>query len=426
LANPQVQNLAITQPTIQVKVDYYSEDEKRKLLAYPTSRMIEAVVNGGVEIPTEEFLAYYLFHRKRPGMPGWQDYNQIAMRIGVAISHLDDWIDFNGQSISCPEEIGHPGIDVVEHIGESIGMSVVGRIHGLTSMDWDHIPEQRGRNALPTFDYEKTSDGHHVIQVESKGSAIADNTILAATVRNHHRNIANKKATINKSTVYAYPADLRYGTITVLGKDAKASVRCLLVDPEPEDSEGRARKLHLVQRMRFLRDWIVFVSPRSQLSAALSTRLAALEELENPFLLDGIPLRKGNGELFGFGPEEFFRRGHSPFFANKSRISDGPAGGITLQLPNGNLFFMGIREDLMALAASQRLGALVEFKTQQGSLTKEVECFFSEGRTRSLFDPELIIQRARQRERGYYSFRVRGRMHYTNSGIVFGVLPLRQ
>lgn len=426
MASLEVQTLVIPQPTVKVEVDYYNEAEKEKLLHYPTAPQILALVSNGIEIPTEEFLTYYLFHRKRPGMPSWQNYNQIAKRIGVAITHLDEWIDFNGTSISCPEGINHPGIDVVEHIGESIGMSVVGHLHGLTAIDWDRVPEQRGANPIPTFDYEIASDGNHVVQIESEGSATTNNAVLTPTIRSHRRNIANKKTNIIQNQAYPYPADLRYGTITVLGQNAKARVRCLLVDPEPEGNEARARKLRVVQRMRFLRDWIAFVSPRSQLAAALSTRLASLEELEDPFQLDGVPLRKANGELFEFGPEEVFRRGHSPFFANKSRILDGPAGGVTLQLPNGDLFFMGIREELLALAAGQRLGAMLEFNTPRASLRKEVDCLFSKGRTASLFVPDLIRERARQREGGYYSIRIAGMIHYTNSGILFGVLPLRQ
>ena len=42
--------------------------------------------------------------------------------------------------------------------------------------------------------------------------------------------------------------------------------------------------------MGFLRDIISFVAPRSQLAAALSTRLADLMAVSDPFQLDGVPL----------------------------------------------------------------------------------------------------------------------------------------
>jgi len=425
LPNIQTQTLAIPQSTIRVEIEYYSKVEKGKLLNYPSAAEIQALVANGIDIPMTEFLTYYLFHRRRPGKPGWQDYDQIARRIGIAITHIDEWIDFNGTSISWPVDVGHQEHDITEHIGESIGLSVIGRLHGLTVMDWDRIPEQHGPNALRTFDYQLASDGRRVVQLEAKGSATSDNTVLTSAVRSHRQNITDKKTNIIKNRDYPYPADLRYGTITVLGQNAISPVKCLLVDPEPEGNEERARKLRLVQRMRFLRDWIVFVSPRSQLASALNTRLASLEELEDPFQLNGIPLRKGNGEFFDYDAGAFFLRGHSSFFANKSRITDGPAGGITIQLPDGNFFLLGIREELLELAANQELDNVLEYKTESGSITKEVVCFFNEGRFRLLSNQELLANRA-ERIRGYYSLRVRGRIHYSDSGILYGVLPIRQ
>jgi hypothetical protein len=140
---------------------------------------------------------------------------------------------------------------------------------------------------------------------------------------------------------YMFPADLRYGVIAVMGESASEPVRCLLVDP-PADGNGEgARRLRLLQRMRYLRDWISFISPRSQLASALQTRLAALEQLSNPFLLDGVPLLKGNGNRYDFTASITGFGGHSSLFASKSKISDGPAGGIITPLPNGDLRDLG-------------------------------------------------------------------------------------
>lgn len=426
MPNSQTQAfLNIPQSVIRAKIDYYNQAEKDKLLNYPTAARIQALVANGINIPTEEFLTYYLFHRRRPGKPGWQDYNQIARRIGIAIDYLYEWIDFNGSSISCHPDVDRQERDITEHIGESIGLSVISWIHGLTVMDWDRIPEQYGPKALRTFDYQLASDGQRVLQLEAKGSATSDNTVFTSAIKKHRQNITAKKTSINKNQNYPYPADLRYGTITVLGHSAITPVKCLLVDPEPEGNEERARKLRLVQRMNFLRDWIVFVSPRSQLASALSTRLASLEELEDPFQLNRIPLRKGNGELFNYNAEPFFLGGHSSFFVNKSRITDGPAGGITIQLLDGNFFFLGIRQELLELAANQELSSVLEFKTEGGSMQKVVDCFFSEGRFSLLSNQELLMNRA-QRKRGYYSLLLSGTIHYSNSGILYGVLPIGQ
>lgn len=55
--------MAITEKfpkSIQVSVCFYDLDEERKLLAYPTREMIQQVVSNPFEIPTSEFLTYYL------------------------------------------------------------------------------------------------------------------------------------------------------------------------------------------------------------------------------------------------------------------------------------------------------------------------------------------------------------------------------
>ena len=63
------------------------------------------MVEHGLEISTEQFLTYYLFHRRRPGKPGWRHYREVGRHIGRAISCLDEWVDFNGESISTPPDV---------------------------------------------------------------------------------------------------------------------------------------------------------------------------------------------------------------------------------------------------------------------------------------------------------------------------------
>src|ERR1700722_4632714 len=107
--------------------------------------------------------------------------------------------------------------------------------------------------------------------------------------------------------------------------------------------------------MRFLRDWISFISPRSQLAVAIQTRLAAMEQLANPFELENVPLLRGSGREFEFTPVGSSPGNHSSFFLTKSRISDGPAGGVVVPLPSRDLFFLGIRQNLLEQAARQQL-----------------------------------------------------------------------
>ena len=108
--------------------------------------------------------------------------------------------------------------------------------------------------------------------------------------------------------------------------------------------------MRLISRMQFLLDWISFVSPRSHLATALATRLSAMRRSSKPFELDESPLRRGNGEPIDYPIIDMF--GHSTFFATKSRVSNGPAGGIVVRISEDQLFFVGFREDFREVGVS--------------------------------------------------------------------------
>ncbi len=221
--------LELPQPTVKVSVGFYDDEEKQKLLKYPTHAVMENLVKSGLEIPTEEFLTYYLFHKKRPGKEGWRNYREVGRKIGHALAELSEWVDFNGHSLSTPCDIAGQDRSITERIGESIGLSVVSNIHGLTAADWDRISIGR----YSSFDYQIASDGKLVVQMEAKGSAAEDNSTKTSSVSQHKRSIADKKKAIaerEKQNDYPYPADLRYGTITVMGESVDDPVKCLLVE----------------------------------------------------------------------------------------------------------------------------------------------------------------------------------------------------
>jgi hypothetical protein len=194
------------------------------------------------------------------------------------------------------------------------------------------------------------------------------------------------------------------------------------VDPEAEGDGEVARQLRVLLRMRFLRDWISFISPRSQLSSALQSRVAALEALPEPLLLDGVPLRRSNGDLFSFEPQFFGVRSHSWFFSTRSKITDSPDGGVVLPLPSGDLFFIGIRQSQVELAASQALSRMTDTRTEHGEIPKVVACMATEHAFSRLRLPRNVRDRA-QAYGNYIEFELRGNVFYSDAGTLFGVLP---
>jgi len=420
----------IPQDSILVSVDFYNDVEKDKLLQYPTRNNIQDIVNNNIEIPTAEFLTYYLFKRKRPGKEGYRGYKQLGRLIHRSLMDLEDWVIFNGDSICSAHDINEQDNSITERIGESISLSVMNRIHGMTEADWGKIPERRGSGAYPVFDYSHPvdsntgSDGQFIVQVESKGSSVEDNRRITSSISNHKTNIINKKARINileQQNQYPPEAELRYGSITAIDKRQNGTIKCRLLDPDPEHQSVSPRSLQLINRVRFLYDWISFISPRSQLASSIATRLAALESLENPFELDKTPLIKGSGEKFSLFPFDEFSHQPCSFFSNKSYVTDGPSGGITLQLPNNDMLFIGIMEDLIFQALDQNFEDIISYKHTAGSVYKRVRCFFSAGRYNKLILPDDISEYTI--DAGPYKyFDLLGDLHYSREGTVFGLL----
>ena len=418
--------LQLPQEHVEVAVDYYDEEHKRLLSRYPTADSIRAIVRNGIKIPTAEFLTYYLFHRKRPGLPGFRGYEEVSWHIDRALSDLSEFVCFNRGSISIPEGVGEQVPHITEYIGESIGLSVVNRIHGLTEADWSKINPLRGVADSPRFDYQVASDGINVIQVENKGSSVAINTEKSPPIYAQKARIAAKKEAIQKverESRYPFPASVRYGTIAAVDARRGSVVKCWLLDPPSNESGLNARKLRLMNRMRFLWDWIGFLAPRSQLASALASRIAALERLSDPFELDGVPLRKGSGHPFAITPFDPSSGRHSWWLDNKSRIADGPAGGVVLPMRGEAILFLGIQEALPVLAAEQHYGAVLEYRFKTTTIRKKVECVISESRLNEFRLPSSVVTSA-EKYGGYMRFALSGEIQHSPEGVVFGVLPL--
>lgn len=436
----------LPQSHVRVDVAFYDEAERAKLLAYSTGQTIEALVGAPIDVPMAEFLAYYLFHRKRLGSEGFRDSAAIGRKLGAALAHLDGCVTFNGHSIRTADGVGHQLTEVSEHIGESIGLSVVSRIHGLNEADWAPIPEQRGRTAQPSFDFELSvpspvdgprdialpesvrgleraveddtaSDGNSLVQVENKGSSAIDNREHSPAVVAQKRKIDKKKAKLRSANVTA--STIRYGTIAVVDPRHEGNVRCWLTDPPGDETSAEPRRDKLLHRLQFIREWVTFVSPRSQLASALATRIADLAALSDPFELDGVPLIRGSGEPFitDSGLASW------SFWLNKSAVGEG-SGGVVVQLTKDALMFLGIRRELLALAIDQAFPAILKYEYEaKTSADGLVKCVFSDSRFKSLQLPSSLAA-FRNRQAGYSSFVLPGSVHYSHSGLVIAVLPL--
>lgn len=416
---------AFQSKSISVSVSFYDDSEKEKLLKYPTSEQLEAVTANTLEIPFSEFLTYYLFHRKGRGVSLYENYEAIAKRIHTAWSDLEGFIEHNGKSLCTAAGVTDALPGVSEHIGEAIGLSVIGRVHKLTDADWSPIPQLKGPKSR-RFDFQIASDGQNIVQVENKGSSVDDNTTIRdQKIINQYKDIVEKKLALNnmpEGKRDPYPASLRYGTITAVDPRKDGEIKCWLTDPDPEFIDANPKHMRLLSRMRFLRDCVRLISPRSQLATALATRCADLEQLRDPYELNKVPLRRGNNEEFEY--RKFLESGEGyGFFSSKSRISAAlPAGGTLLPCSDsGKLVFFGIQETLTVLAAEQDFDAITTYRSEPKTMEQQIACRV----TKNQFDklghviPQDLID---WKGGGYVGFRLSGLIHYSGAGLVFGFL----
>jgi hypothetical protein len=115
---------------------------------------------------------------------------------------------------------------------------------------------------------------------------------------------------------------------------------------------------------------------------------------------------------------------HNPWFAGRSRVVDGPAGGQVFQLDKGNLLSVGIREDLLVHAIEQSFQGIATFRFRAGTVRKTVQCRVPVGRFESDFSIGENRGLGQTRSGGYVDFELEGNLHYSSGGMVFGVLPL--
>lgn len=402
--------------TLRIDVDYYDDHHRAALQSYPSAEGIESVVADPVDLPVDEFLTYFLFHRARTGSRRFAGYAQVRQMITVACGALQEILKLNHGVLSLEEDVRRLPREITEHVGESIALSVVNRIHGLIEADWLPIEEgPKGR----TFDFECGSNGSQIIQVEAKGCVVENNSVKSAPVSKAKGDIEDKKAALGK-----HPANvLRYGVITAISKTGQ-SLRSWLLDPTPDDPPKSPEDFRLLARLHFLR-WIIWlVSPRSHLATALATRINALRELPDPDRFSGVPLLQADGKPFEFGGLHSGFDSYSSFFATRSRVAGGSAGGIVIPMEAGDaLLFVGLREQVVDLAVGQNFRDIAAYRAERAIIGKSVDCVVPKGEFRRMNLrgdelPEFVDGGS------YVYFKLTGSLVYTPDGLIFGALPV--
>jgi hypothetical protein len=403
--------------SISVGVGYYNEEHREALQSYPTAEKIQEVVEKGIVVPVPEFLTYFLFHKVRSVPTLRSGYAAVREAISHSYGMLSDFVNLEDGFLYLSDEALMLPEFVTEYIGESVALSVMNRVHEVTEADWFPISKPSEGKFL---DYELASNGTQKIQVEAKGSVVEDVALKSNSISNQRLSIERKKG----GTEDGSKGSLRYGAITAIPSRQQA-LKCWLLDPPPEDDQREPRDLRIIARLRFLR-WIIWlVSPRSHLATALANRVRDAETLRQPYELSGIPLVNADGSPLEVSYNIARYRSFAAFFGSRSRVDDGPAGGVVVPVPKRDgLLFIGFRENLLELAAGQNFDEITTYSAPVAALRKRVLCTVS-AREFDTFRMQAENLPRFRKTGGYVYFELEGTLAYSREGLVFGVLPVQ-
>lgn len=327
---------------LNIDLDYYNNAHKSLLSkgAYKTLETAKRVTKfkAKKQISREEFLNYFLI--RRSDSPLYATYKDRLAHIATASSWLDNVLDIQ---TSINHRTGSKGMQ--EQVGEAVSLSVAGTMFGLTAADWMLIPEQKGRKAHKTFDFERTMVGvtsnAAVIQIEAKGSFVNNNTVKQPAVDSHASNITKKKASIvSKGNSYKHPATARYGMIASI--DAKNTAKCWLLDPPSTPFDGNAHNLKVANRLGYTAEILSLIAPKAKLPEVLMRSANEWREKQNSSSIPdvGRPFTAHNYV------EQFLAKG-------KIWIEDRDIVGQLYIGEQDYIFFIGLHGDVIRRAIDQ-------------------------------------------------------------------------
>jgi hypothetical protein len=397
--------------TIEIEVAFYDKTEEESLKKSGLSNIFNKLPCR-ITVPTPDFCAYYLYYKLRPHVPGFCNHAEVAKKWHQALFEFDGQVGFGDKSIHALSLEGTSN-GTIEQLGEAVGLSVASNLHGLHHGDWARIP--KGNKKTADFRRNIASDSVHIIELENKGSIATSIAMKSPSISNHKNSIKEKKQELRAN---ASEKTVMYGTIAVLDDQTNSVARCWLVDP-PSSALDDPRQFKILSRLEFIAELISLLGPRSTLAATLQTRMSSLSKLRDITPLDGVSLRRGNGDEFTYEVNNI--DSHNPWFAGKTVVTDRSAGGQINMVRPDMMFFIGIREELVVYAAQQNFDEIAGYGFKSESLTKTLACVVPKVRFDSTFARYLDIPKIDLRKfGGYVGFQVPALLHYTRSGLVFG------
>lgn len=267
-------------PNLNIDIAYYNDEQRNLFQGFPTANALNQIVQNGITITEDEFLAYMMFMDQDDNYTGYRTYAELRDLISSRLGDLHNYISYNNnsvQSIVPPERMHNARF--TERIGISLGLCLINKIYGFTAADWKKIPETTLNS---TFDFEipVASTGTNFIQVENKGCIVDDNSYKRPTVSSRYGEIKVKKDYVRdeeRKKQIPIHQNLYYGTIGVLDNRPNSNAKIWLVDPPAFEIEMEPRKYKLIARLRYYLDEFKNIGVKKKITDALERRIKEIE-----------------------------------------------------------------------------------------------------------------------------------------------------
>jgi len=346
--------------TVKIKVDYYDSQQANLIRQnFPHDfDKINSVAGNIIEVPIEDFKTYAFF-RHQTDHNDFRTFTDIA-KLSKNWGIYDSYFDFDSTTGKITNK--YPGIidnnDVPEIIGIGGGLSVAGQIYDLTQADWTKIGIQTHKD----FDFTKNAvTSNRNVVLETKGSVI-DNNQMRSEVSNHKSNILEKKGDTKFKQKYNYSQNTCLGIITAA--DKKNILQSWLVDPPTENISFDLRKIKLLKRLHYYYSIIRFLSKRTYFALVLANRIKTIELIADYNSLDGIPLLNANFEKIVI---------RDSFISSRATNKARSIVGRTLMFHTRELYYIGIKRDLLDIMIKQDFNEILDYKIKPFSTTQLIQ-----------------------------------------------------
>lgn len=412
-----------------IDIDFYNTEHEDLLgkHPYPEGQILKMkeTVQLPLKISTVDFLTYYLFHNKKHNSSMFPNKLEISKKIHIAFYNLSVSFELRNGSLRGLLEADGASNDVVEHIGDAIGMIVIGELHGLINADWEVIPVFSKK----AFDFQISSTGQYFVQVETKGSFVENNANKPTAINNHKVSILEKKNEIQLAgSDYPFPANVMYGTIASVDSNPTHNLKCWLLDPVAENIEISPKIYKYMARMAFSLKFAHLISPESQLTFSLAERFKELESSTNPEEIMNLPLLKRDRKEFSYYksniPDFFYKKTMIKVMENTNLKYIG--GGAWFYISDEIVLFVGVTIDLIKMIPRQSLDEITSFKNDERYLEGEWMLNASEtANDKNELSKFSMKPKLKLSQKNLLQFSVTGTIGISSSSVMIGVLKVK-